>query len=35
MIGSYEQRETRYGNGFDAAVVFGATVGDRIAAKLK
>lgn len=35
VIGSYEQRETRYGNGFDAAVVFGATVGDRIAEKLK
>lgn len=31
VIGSYEQRETRYGNGFDAAVVFGALVGDRIA----
>ena len=35
VIGSYEQRETRYGNGFDAAVVFGATVGDRIAAAVK
>lgn len=35
VIGSYEQRETRYGNGFDAAVVFGAIVGDRIAAEVK
>ena len=35
VIGSYEQRETRYGNGFDAAVVFGALVGDRIAAEVK
>lgn len=35
VIGSYEQRETRYGNGFDAAVVFGAIVGDRIAEKVK
>ncbi len=35
VIGSYEQRETRYGNGFDAAVVFGAIVGDRIAADVK
>lgn len=35
VIGSYEQRETRYGNGFDAAVVFGALVGDRIAETLK
>jgi len=31
VIGSYEQRETRYGNGFDAAVAFGAIVGDNIA----
>ena len=35
VIGSYEQRETRYGNGFDAAVVFGAIVGDHIAAEVK
>ncbi len=35
VIGSYEQRETRYGNGFDAAVSFGALVGDRIAEELK
>lgn len=35
VIGSYEQRETRYGNGFDAAVVFGALVGDGIAEELK
>ncbi|MDE6107708.1 MAG: FAD-dependent oxidoreductase, partial [Oscillospiraceae bacterium] len=34
VIGSYEQRETRYGNGFDAAVVFGAIVGDNIAENL-
>ena len=34
VIGSYEQRETRYGNGFDAAVSFGAKVGDNIAAAL-
>ena len=32
VIGSYEQRETRYGNGFDAAVSFGAKVGDNMAA---
>lgn len=35
VIGSYEQRETRYGNGFDAAVTFGAIVGDNIAAELQ
>lgn len=35
VIGSYEQRETRYGNGFDAAVSFGAVVGDNIAETLK
>lgn len=35
VIGSYEQREGFYGNGFDAAVVFGAIVGDNIAAELK
>ena len=35
IIGSYEGRETRYGNGFDAAVVFGAIVGDNIAAELQ
>ena len=35
VIGSYEQRETRYGNGFDAAVVFGAIVGENIAAALQ
>ncbi len=35
VIGSYEQRETRYGNGFDAAVVFGAIVGENIAAELQ
>ncbi len=32
VIGSYEQRETRYANGFHAAVAFGAIVGDNIAA---
>ncbi len=31
VIGAYEQREGFYGNGFDAAVTFGAIVGDRIA----
>ena len=31
IIGSYEQREGYYGNGFDAAVAFGAVVGDNIA----
>ena len=31
IIGSYEARETRYGNGFDAAVCFGAVVGDHMA----
>lgn len=35
VIGSYEQREGYYGNGFDAAVAFGAVVGDNIAAELK
>ena len=35
VIGSYEQRETRYGNGFDAAVVFGAIVGENMAAELQ
>ena len=34
VIGSYEGREGYYGNGFDAAVAFGAVVGDNIAAEL-
>jgi len=33
VIGAYETREGFYGNGFDAAVTFGAIVGDRIAEK--
>ena len=35
VIGAYEGREGYYGNGFDAAVAFGAIVGDRIAAELQ
>jgi len=36
VIGAYEERDGQnYGNGFDAAVSFGALVGDRIAATIR